>query len=53
MLKQYDKIRLKSGETAYIVEIFGDGKYILADIDRPDGTETDWVTPDEIEKVID
>lgn len=53
VLRQYDKIRLKSGETAYIVEIFGDGECILADIDRPDGTETDWITPDEIEKVID
>lgn len=53
VLKQYDKICLKSGETAYIVEIFGDGECILADIDRLDGTETDWLTPDEIEKVLD
>lgn len=53
MLNQYDKVRLKSGEIAYIVEIFGDGECFLADIDRVDGTETDWVTPDEIERVID
>lgn len=53
LLKQYDQICLKSGETAYIVEIFGDGECILADIDRMDGTETDWLTLDEIEKVLD
>lgn len=48
----YDKVLLKSGETAYIVEIFEGGKLYLADIDKAEGTETDWLNPEEIERVI-
>ena len=52
-IKQYDKVLLKDGDYAYIVEIFGDGKDLLADINRKDGTETDWIKQDDIQKVID
>jgi len=48
----YDKVLLKSGETAYIVEIFDGGKLYLADIDKAEGTETDWLDPEEIESVL-
>lgn len=51
-IKQYDKVLLKDGDYAYIVEIFGDGKDFLADVDRKDGTETEWIKPESIEKVI-
>lgn len=51
-IEQYDKVLLKDGATAYIVEIFGGGKAFIADIDRKDGTETDWVLPQDIEKVL-
>ena len=51
-IKQYDKVLLKDGDYAYIVEIFGDGKEFLADVDRKDGTETEWIKPESIEKVI-
>ena len=51
-IKQYDKVLLKDGTTAYIVEIFDDGKAFVADIDRKDGTETDWVKPQDIEKIL-
>lgn len=51
-IKQYDKVLLKDGDTAYIVEVFDGGKAFIADIDRKDGTETDWITPDKIEKVL-
>lgn len=52
-IKQYDRVLLKSGDYASIVEIFDDGKAFLADIDRKSGTETEWLKPEDIEKVID
>lgn len=52
-LKMYDKVLLKSGETAYIVEIYDGGKAYEMDIDKSDGsTETDTVWPDQIEKKL-
>ena len=51
-IKQYDKVLLKDGDTAFIVEIFGEGKAFLADIKRKSGTETDWLKPDEIKKIL-
>lgn len=51
-IKQYDKVLLKSGESAYIVEIFDGGKAYLADIDRKTGTETDWLKPEDIKKIV-
>jgi hypothetical protein len=51
-IKQYDKVLLKDGATAYIVEILGDGKAFIADINRKDGAETDWVKPQDIEGVL-
>ena len=51
-IKQYDKVLLKDGSTAYIVEIFDGGKAFIADIDRSGGTETEWVKPDQIEKIV-
>ena len=51
-IEMYDKILLKDGDQAYIVEIFDDGKAFVADIDRKSGTETEWVKPEDIDKVI-
>ena len=51
-IKQYDRVMLKDGDYASIVEIFDGGKAFLADIDRKSGTETDWLKPEEIEKVL-
>jgi hypothetical protein len=48
-LKLYDRVTLKNGLSASIVEILGDGKCYVADIDYPDGeTATEFVNPDEI-----
>ena len=46
-IKQYDKVLLKDGRTAHIVEIFRQGVAYLADIDivYPDGS-IDWNTED-------
>lgn len=51
-IKQYDRVLLRSGNYAYIVEIFDSGKVFLADIDKKDGTETDWVKLEDIKKII-
>lgn len=47
-IKLFDKVILKNGCSAYIVEIFDDGKAFIADIDTPNGTETDYVFPKDI-----
>ena len=51
-IEPYDQVLLKDGDTAFIVEIFDDGKSFLADIDRKGGTETDWLKPEDIKRVI-
>ena len=50
-IKQYDRVLLKNGDYAYIVEIFDDGKTFIADIDKKDGTETEWLKLEDIDKV--
>lgn len=41
MVKKYDKVRLKDGRTATIVEVLEEGVAYLADIDLPG---PDWDT---------
>lgn len=40
-IKQYDKVRLKDGRTATIVEVLEEGVAYLADVDLPG---PDWDT---------
>ena len=51
-IKQYDRVLLKDGDKASIVEIFEDGKLFLADIDRNGDTDTEELRMDDIEKII-
>lgn len=51
-IKQYDRVKLKDGTEASIVEIFEVDKLFLADIDRNGDTDTDELGIEEIEKVI-
>lgn len=51
-IEMYDRVLLKDGDRASIVEVFDDGKAFIADVDRQDGTETEWLKPDDIDKVI-
>lgn len=51
-IEQYDRVLLKDGDYASIVEIFDDGEAFVADIDRKDGTVTEWLRQKDIEKVI-
>ena len=52
-LEMYDKVLLKTGETAYVVEIYDNGAAYEMDINKVDGcTDTDTVYPEEIERKI-
>ncbi len=51
-IEMYDRVLLKSGHEASIVEIFDDGEAFIADIDRNGDTDTEEITRDEIERVI-
>ena len=54
MIKLYDRVLLKTGETASIVEIYEQGKAYEADIDKEDGDiEPDTIFQEDIVKVID
>ncbi len=50
MLKLFDKVLLKTGETAYIVDVL-EHSYVC-DIEKASGTDTDFVDPDDIAKVL-
>ena len=52
-IKMFDKVLLKTGETAYIVEIYEQGVAYEADIDKTDGSiETDTIWANDIERVL-
>jgi len=52
-VEMFDKVLLKTGETAYIVEIYGDHEAYEMDIDKQDGKiETDTIWPDQIERKL-
>ena len=42
-VKQYDKVILKTGESATIVEVFGNEKVFIADIERNEDIDTEYV----------
>ena len=51
-IKKYDRVLLKDGNNASIVEIFEDDKLVLADIDRNGDTDTEELRIDDIERII-
>lgn len=51
-IKQYDRVLLTDGNEATVVEVFGDGKLFLADVDKDGDTYTEEVKPEEIKKVL-
>ena len=52
-IKEFDKVLLRTGETAYIVEIYEPGVAYEADIDKNDGNiETDTIKHVDIEKIL-
>ena len=51
-IKLYDRVRLKDGRTAQIVEIYNDGKAFEADIDLGDSEwETDTIKFEDIQEI--
>ena len=51
-IKQYDRVLLKDGNEAMIVEVFVPDKAFLADIEKDDDIYTEDVTIDEIQRVL-
>ncbi len=52
-VRLFSKVLLSDGRTAYIVEIFSDGKTFLADIDLEDGdVSTDEIHLEDLKKVL-
>ena len=51
-VKLYDRVVLKDGHEASIVEIFEDGKAFIADIDRNGDTDTEEITINDIERIL-
>jgi predicted DNA-binding antitoxin AbrB/MazE fold protein len=53
MIKEFQKVRLKTGEEAVIVEILQKGRAFLADVKKADlEYETDEITADDIASVF-
>lgn len=52
IIREYERVLLKSGCEASIIEILEEGKMYLADIDRDGDTDTEEISADEIEAVI-
>ncbi len=51
-IKQYDRVLLKDGHKAFIVEIFDKGTAFLADVDKDGGTFTEEIQAQEVEMVL-
>ena len=51
-IKQYDRVLLKDGYEASIVEIFDNGKAFLADVDKDGDTFTEEIKADDVEKIL-
>ena len=51
-ISQYDRVLLKDGTKASIVEIFEEDKLFLADIDKDGDTYTEELRIEEIQKVL-
>ena len=53
VVKEFDRVMLKTGEIAYIADIIVPAKAYVADIDKSDGTiETTVIEQEDIEKVF-
>lgn len=46
--KEFDKVKLMNGETATIVEVLGNGKAFIVDIDKNGDWDTAFVYLDDI-----
>ena len=51
-IELYDRVQLKDGNKAYIVEILDNGTAFIADIDKNEDTYTEEINISEIESII-
>lgn len=51
-IKMYDKVKLKNGDIATVVEIYEQGVAYEIDIDKEDETITYTIKHDEIDSII-
>lgn len=51
-VKRYDRVLLKDGNFASIVEVFKENELFLADIDRNGDTDTEELSIEEIQAVL-
>ena len=51
-IKLYDKVKLKDGKIASIVEILGNNEAYIADIDIGGDYDTETIYPEQIDKII-
>lgn len=51
-IRQYDRVLLKDGNEASIVEIFEEDRLFLADIDKDGDTYTEDLKIEDIKKVL-
>ena len=51
-IKQYDRVLLKDGNFASIVEVFKENELFLADIDRNGDTDTEELSIADIQAVL-
>lgn len=52
MINLYDKVLLQSGETAFIVEIYEQGKAYEADINKNGEIITDTILQNDIKQIL-
>ena len=51
-IRLYDRVKLKSGYAASVVEIFDDGKAFLVDVDRDGDTYTEEESSADLELIL-
>lgn len=51
-IRQYDRVLLKDGNEASIVEIFEEDRLFLADIDKDGDTYTEDLKIEDIQKIL-
>lgn len=52
IIEQYDRIRLKDGRTATVVEVFGDNEWFIIDVDLDGDWETIGAFKNEIQEIL-
>ena len=51
-INQYDRVRLKDGRTATVVEVFGDNEWFIVDVDLDGDWEPIGAFKNEIQEVL-